>query len=111
MANGSIRRGATHLADAEPLPDFARDPRRLPPRGRPGLSVFRRHGLARCISECVDARQRHGTREHDLSPSGKLFAGFYAMYSGFVVIALAGLLLSPGVHHLMHHVHWDNANE
>src|SRR5688572_3077590 len=46
-----------------------------------------------------------------LSDAGKIFAGLYAMYSGFVVIAVAGLLLSPGVHHLMHHVHWDDVNE
>jgi len=48
-----------------------------------------------------------GPVKTDLSESGKLFAGCYALYSGIVVIAVAGLLLGPGVHHLMHHVHWD----
>ena len=43
----------------------------------------------------------------DLSESGKLFAGLYALYSGLVVIALTGLLLAPGIHHLMHRVHWE----
>ena len=42
----------------------------------------------------------------DLSESGKLFAGIYALYAGLVVIAVAGLLLGPLVHHLMHHVDW-----
>jgi hypothetical protein len=46
-----------------------------------------------------------------LSDPGKIFAGLYALYSGLVVIAVAGLLLGPGVHHLMHHVHWDEAPE
>ena len=38
---------------------------------------------------------------------GKVFAGLYALYAGLVVIAVAGLLLGPAVHHVMHHVDWD----
>ena len=49
-----------------------------------------------------------GPVKTDLSDAGKIFAGLYALYSGLVVIAVAGLLLGPGVHHLMHHVHWDD---
>ena len=52
-----------------------------------------------------------GPVETDLSESGKVFAGLYALYSGLVVIAVAGLLLAPGVHHLMHHVQWDDSPE
>jgi len=52
-----------------------------------------------------------GPVKTDLSDSGKIFAGLYALYSGLVVIAVAGLLLGPGVHHLMHHVDWDDAAE
>jgi hypothetical protein len=52
-----------------------------------------------------------GPVKTDLSDGGKVFAGFYALYAGLVVIALAGLLLGPGVHHLMHHVHWDDTPE
>src|SRR4026208_1916558 len=47
----------------------------------------------------------------DLSESGKLFAGLYALYAGLVVIAVTGLLLAPAVHHLMHHAHWDDLPE
>ena len=49
-----------------------------------------------------------GPVDMDLSQPGKIFAGLYALYSGLVVIAVAGLLLAPAVHHLMHHVHWDD---
>ena len=48
-----------------------------------------------------------GPVKTDLSEPGKLFAGLYALYSGLVVIAVTGLLLGPGVHSLMHRVHWD----
>ncbi len=52
-----------------------------------------------------------GPVKTDLSEPGKVFAGLYALYAGLVVIAIAGLLLAPGVHHLMHHVHWDEEPE
>jgi len=52
-----------------------------------------------------------GPVKTDLSEPGKVFAGLYALYSGLVVIAVAGLLLGPGVHHLMHRVHWDERPE
>jgi hypothetical protein len=52
-----------------------------------------------------------GPVKTDLSEPGKIFAGLYALYSGLVVIAVAGLLLAPGVHHLMHHVDWDDPPE
>ena len=50
-----------------------------------------------------------GPVKTDLSEQGKLFAGVYALYSGLVVIAAAGLVLAPGVHHLMHRVDWDES--
>jgi hypothetical protein len=36
---------------------------------------------------------------------GKLFAGCYALYSGLVVIATAGVLLMPVVHRMLHKFH------
>lgn len=52
-----------------------------------------------------------GPVKTDLSEPGKLFADLFALYAGLVVIAVAGLLLAPAVHHLMHHVHWDEPHE
>jgi len=49
-----------------------------------------------------------GPIEQDLSEPGKIFAGLYALYSGLVVIAITGLLLAPGVHHVMKRVHWED---
>lgn len=37
--------------------------------------------------------------------SGKLFASFYALYSGLFIIALMGILLSPVVHRVLHIFH------
>jgi hypothetical protein len=41
------------------------------------------------------------------STSGKLFASFYALFSGLVFIGLSGFLLAPFVHRLLHHFHWE----
>jgi len=38
---------------------------------------------------------------------GKLFAGFYALYSGLVFIVTAGLLFTPVVHRILHKFHWE----
>jgi hypothetical protein len=40
-----------------------------------------------------------------LTPAAKLFAAFYALYSGVVFIATAGVLLGPFVHRLLHRLH------
>ena len=37
--------------------------------------------------------------------AGKLFASFYALYSGLLLISLAGLMLTPLVHRFLHRFH------
>jgi hypothetical protein len=41
------------------------------------------------------------------STGGKIFAGFYALYSGLVFLVVAGLLLAPVVHRVLHRFHWE----
>ncbi|HEX2881938.1 MAG TPA: hypothetical protein VHO25_20600 [Polyangiaceae bacterium] len=38
---------------------------------------------------------------------GKLFAGFYALYSGLVFLILMGLVVGPVFHRVLHKFHWD----
>lgn len=42
-----------------------------------------------------------------MSDAGKLFAGFYALYSGLVLIAVMGVMLVPVVHRILHLFHWS----
>ena len=42
------------------------------------------------------------------SDAGRLFAGGYALYAGLVFIFIAGLLLAPLVHRLLHRFHWPD---
>ncbi len=41
------------------------------------------------------------------STAGKLFAAFYALYSGVVFLLVAGLLFAPVFHRMLHHFHLD----
>ena len=39
--------------------------------------------------------------------AGKLFAGLYALYSGFAVLVIAGISFGPVVHRMLHMLHAD----
>ena len=38
---------------------------------------------------------------------GKIFASFYALYSGMVFLIVAGVMLAPVVHRFIHHFHLE----
>lgn len=42
------------------------------------------------------------------STAGKIFASVYAVFSGVVFIATAGILMAPAAHRLMHRLHMDD---
>ena len=42
---------------------------------------------------------------------GKVFAAVYALYSGLVVIFVAGLLFAPFAHRMLHRFHLDTGRE
>lgn len=46
-----------------------------------------------------------GPLEHNRTPAGKLFEGFYALYCGLAVISVAGIMLAPVAHRFLHKMH------
>ena len=49
-----------------------------------------------------------------LSPQttgGKLFAGLYALYSGFAVLAIAAIMFAPVLHRVMHRFHLEEQGD
>ena len=42
---------------------------------------------------------------------GKLFAGFYALYGGFAVLAIAGIIFAPIVHRFLHRFHLEHGRK
>jgi len=77
-----------------------------------GVGMFGFHQLARYswIDAFLDTAMLLG----GMGPTGpdlpddpaKLFAGFYALYAGLLVLVAAGVLFAPVVHRIMHHLHW-----
>jgi len=48
----------------------------------------------------------------DLGPAeGKFFAGVYALYAGLVFLIVAGLLVAPVFHRVLHRFHLEDDNE
>ena len=41
------------------------------------------------------------------SAAGKLFAAGFALYAGLVFLIVAGFLLTPVFHRVLHRFHWD----
>ncbi|MFM7678424.1 MAG: hypothetical protein ACKO83_06200 [Roseiflexaceae bacterium] len=48
-----------------------------------------------------------GPVDHVNSDAGKLFASAYALFSGLFFIAIAGIVLAPVTHRLLHSLHVD----
>jgi hypothetical protein len=40
--------------------------------------------------------------------AGKWLAGFYALFAGMVFLVLAGVMLAPVIHHVLHKFHMEN---
>jgi len=43
-----------------------------------------------------------------LTNGGKLFAGLYSLYCGLAVILVAGVILAPIAHRILHRFHMEN---
>jgi len=42
---------------------------------------------------------------------GKVFAGLYALYAGLVFLIVAGVLLAPVFHRILHRFHWETTGK
>lgn len=38
---------------------------------------------------------------------GKIFAGFYALFSGLIFLVILGVVFAPVIHRFFHHLHLD----
>lgn len=45
------------------------------------------------------------------SDASKLFASFYALFSGLVFISVIGIVLAPAAHRALHHFHLDEEDQ
>jgi hypothetical protein len=42
-----------------------------------------------------------------VTDGGKLFAGVYALFCGMAILVVAGVILAPIVHRVLHRFHWE----
>lgn len=45
------------------------------------------------------------------SDGGKIFAAFFALYAGLLLIAVTTIILAPVLHRILHRVHLEDPNE
>ena len=45
------------------------------------------------------------------SPAAKLFAGFYALFSGLIFVGVVSIIMFPIVHRFLHILHLDDAEK
>ena len=45
------------------------------------------------------------------STAGKLFAGFYAIFSGLIIVIATGFVLAPIFHRILHRFHVDSSDQ
>jgi len=45
------------------------------------------------------------------STAGKLFAGFYAIFSGLIIVIATGFVLAPIFHRVLHRFHVESGKE
>ncbi|WP_417838681.1 hypothetical protein [Tritonibacter scottomollicae] len=48
-----------------------------------------------------------GLAEMPRTGAGRLFTSLFALYSGFVALAVSGIMIAPVAHRMLHCFHWD----
>jgi hypothetical protein len=78
--------------------------------GMAGYAYFERISIVDAFLNASMILSGMGPLLDPKSVGGKLFAGFYALYSGFAVLAIAGIMFAPVVHRVMHRFHIEQTD-
>jgi hypothetical protein len=73
--------------------------------GMSGYSYFEHLGFVDAFQNAAMILSGMGPVDSPHSTGGKIFAGFYALYSGFAVLVIAAIMFAPVVHRIMHRFH------
>jgi hypothetical protein len=52
-----------------------------------------------------------GPVNNPVTPAGKLFAGWYALYAGLVFLVTSAIILAPVLHRMLHLFHCDERDK
>lgn len=70
--------------------------------GMAGYSAFEGLGPADAFLNAAMILSGMGPLDNPRTLAGKLFAGLYAIYSGFAVLGIAAVIFAPLVHRIFH---------
>ena len=80
-----------------------------------GYSYFEGMSFADAYVNAAMILSGMGPLHNPKTDAGKIFAGLYALYSGFAVLVIAGVTFAPAIHRVLHRFHLaddqDEANE
>jgi hypothetical protein len=75
--------------------------------GMAGYSFFEGLGAVDSFLNAAMILSGMGPLHNPLTVAGKLFAGIYALYSGFAVLVIAAIAFAPVVHRVLHRFHLE----
>jgi hypothetical protein len=79
--------------------------------GMAGYSYFEHLGFVDAFQNAAMILSGMGPVDTPKSTGGKIFAGCYALYSGFAVLVIAAIVFAPVIHRVMHRFHIEERKE
>ena len=79
--------------------------------GMAGYMGFEHMGVVDAFANAAMILSGMGPLTPLLTVGGKIFAGLYAIASGLLLFAIAGLILAPVYHRILHHFHVEDQDE
>ena len=79
--------------------------------GMAGYHFFEKMGWVDAFENAAMILSGMGPLTALATANGKLFAGFYALFSGLVFVVVMGIVFAPVVHRFMHRFHLETKKE
>ena len=76
--------------------------------GMTGYMGFEAMGVIDAFANAAMILSGMGPLTPLLTDAGKIFAGLYAIFSGLLIFVVAGLMLAPVFHRILHSFHVDD---
>ena len=79
--------------------------------GMAGYMGFEQMGVVDAFANAAMILSGMGPLTPLVTAGGKIFAGFYAIASGLLLFAIAGIILAPVYHRILHRFHVEETEE
>ena len=76
-----------------------------------GYRVFEKYSWLDSLMNAAMILSGMGVVDRPVTDTGKIFASLYALFSGVLFVAGAGIIFAPFVHRILHHLHLQDPDE